>query len=236
MSKLPTTLAELFFVSLLLGLRHALEPDHLAAVSVLVGSAGAKPRNGFGTGALLGAFWGAGHTLSIVLLGGALLAARVTLPERAAAGLELLVAAMLIGLGVRALARAFREGQTGFAAAHRHGDQMPHGHVGPRDHAHVYGWVLGRGPLAVGLVHGLAGTGALAAFVLGTLPNPISGALYLAVFGLGSLCGMSLLTGFAGTQLPRFARHRRALGALTGALSLGMGLFWAFEQWRTFSA
>src|SRR5262244_3727847 len=96
----------------LLGMRHALEPDHLTAVSTLVTAAPGE--RGRYRAAMLGAFWGLGHTLSLVVL-------RTEMPARISDLFELFVAIMLVGLGVRAIALAVRQGPVGPAHAHHHG-------------------------------------------------------------------------------------------------------------------
>src|SRR5690242_4495685 len=114
----------------LLGMRHALEPDHLAAVSTLV----SQERNGF-RAAWLGVCWGVGHTLALVVVAAALVVLRAEMPASAANLFELLVAAMLIGLGVRAIVIASR--QAGGAGAHRHGHRfVVHSHGGA-PHVHI---------------------------------------------------------------------------------------------------
>src|SRR5215470_16955033 len=121
----------------LLGMRHALEPDHLAAVSTLV----SQERSGF-RAAWLGVCWGVGHTLALVVVAVALIALRAEMPAAAANLFELLVAAMLIALGVRAIVIAAR--QADGAGAHRHGlGFMAHTHGGA-PHVHIGGWTLAR--------------------------------------------------------------------------------------------
>ena len=144
------------------GMRHALEPDHLAAVSTLVaGERSAKASVRYA------AAWGAGHAAMLVVAGGALALLRTELPDVASDALELVVAVVLIALGLRGLAQAARSGRApagGQAFTHVHGDHA-HAHAGVRDHVHVNSWTLARLPFVVGLVHGLAGSGALAALV-----------------------------------------------------------------------
>jgi len=205
----------------LVGLRHAMEPDHLAAVSTLVADR-PRPR----TAALLGAFWGMGHLLSLVIVGVLLLAFRVQLSARWADGFELLVAAVLIGLGLRSFRGAFvtRAG----AAPHHHG-AVVHAHGARGEHVHVGPLTLAARPLLVGLAHGLAGSGAITALALSTMPGPGAAAAFVAVFALGSIGGMTLLSGIAGVPLERLARrpaaHAALLGAV-GALSLVVGVCW----------
>jgi hypothetical protein len=211
---------------LLRGMAHALEPDHLAAVSTLVADSRGVSRAGL----LLGAAWGAGHTFTLFVVGCVLFLFRTGMPPRIETLFELLVACMLIVLGIRALIRAVVEGRLGVARPHVHGvARHVHAHAGSDDHVHVRGFALARRPLVIGIVHGLAGGGALTAAVLAQLPTPLAGLLYMAVFGVGSSAGMALLSGIAGASLARLAERRKALPlllGLSGVVSLCLGLAW----------
>jgi ABC-type nickel/cobalt efflux system permease component RcnA len=214
-----------WFLGLLLGMRHALEPDHLAAVSTLVTEEN-NPRSGL----WLGAFWGLGHTLALLAVGAVLALLRTTLSERLTAAFELAVSAMLLFLGLRALLRARREMRPGPPLRHQHGGRL---HVHPGDAAHVH---LGRRafavrPLVVGVIHGLAGSGALTALVLAGFDTNAQRLAYTLVFGGGSVLWMALLSGLAGWPLARLLRSGRARGwtsAAAGALSVVMGLLWGW--------
>jgi hypothetical protein len=203
-----------------LGARHALDPDHLAAVSVLVTEA-PHPKSG----ALLGALWGVGHTAALLTVAFVLAALSTTLPETVAAAFELGVALMLILLGVRALTRAARAGGMGPPFAHVHGSG-PHAHTGSLQHVHVGRWVLAARPAVIGLVHGLAGSGMLTAFAASKLPSLPGRLTFIALFGAGSILGMttlSVLAGWSATRLLRSDRAARILLASTGALSVVIG-------------
>ncbi|GMU60983.1 MAG: hypothetical protein AMXMBFR34_27460 [Myxococcaceae bacterium] len=216
-------------VGLALGVRHAFEPDHLAAVSTL-----ATEQKSARAGLLLGAWWGLGHTAALLLVGGSLALLEAQMPDRAALTLEALVGVMVVALGLRALKRAFEEGRTGAVTSHQHAG-VPHTHAATGDHLHLRGWTLATRPLLIGLVHGLAGSGALTALVLAEQPSAAARLSYIALFGLGSVAGMALLTGLAGVPLMRVARAPRAAAALlgvAGALSVGVGAFWAFASAR----
>ncbi|MCC7415757.1 MAG: urease accessory protein [Acidobacteria bacterium] len=209
----------------LLGLRHALEPDHVAAVSTLMTS-----ERSSGRAALLGVFWGLGHTAALVAVGLALVVFRAELPPALADLFELLVAFMLVGLGARAVCTAARQGPDGPIHVHRHGGMM-HRHAAAPAHVHVWRWTLARRPLLVGAVHGLAGSGALTALVLTTLPSAASRLIYMALFGLGSTAGMAALSGLLGWPLARAGAHRSASRAITftiGAMSIGLGMVWGY--------
>lgn len=192
-------------LGLLQGLRHALEPDHVVALSTMIAEARtARTRVAYA------AAWGLGHAAMLLVVGAVLMAARSRLPARLDAAFELGVAVMLVGLGLRALVHAARR-VPGAAEAH-----------GARP------W-RGVGPLAMGMVHGLAGSGALTALVMAELPSFRLGVAFMLLFGLGATLGMSLLAGLAGTAIQRLLALRWGAAGLLGAtgfLSLGLGLLW----------
>jgi ABC-type nickel/cobalt efflux system permease component RcnA len=206
------------------GMRHALEPDHLAAVSTLV--AGQRTAR---ASMRYAAAWGAGHAVMLVVVGGALVALRAEMSDRASDALELVVASILVALGVRGLRQATRAGQAGASFVHRHGD-LQHAHPGPRDHVHVRGFTLDRLPFVVGLVHGVAGSGALAALVASRIESPAFALAFIVLYALGAAAGMSVLAGVLGWPLAALARSRRALSWVLGVsacLSLVVGVIWA---------
>lgn len=210
-----------------LGLRHALEPDHLTAVTTLVLKT-ERTRSCL----WLGAIWGVGHTLSIVALGSALLVSGTVLPARVSALFELGVAVMLMVLGARALCAALHNGDRGPMHRHSHGTDE-HAHNGPHAHFHVGGHTIALRPLVVGLVHGLAGSGAMTAFVVAQLPSLEWRILFLILFGIGSIAGMALASGVVGASLERTTAAptvRRTLAIASGVLSLGLGILWAVPE------
>ena len=207
----------------LLGMRHALEPDHLAAVSTMV----TRERNGY-KAALVGACWGLGHTLSLLAVGAVLLLLRAEMPPRVSDAFEFSVALMLIGLGWRAVHQAARQGTAGPAHVHQHG-HLVHRHAAVPAHVHVGRWTLARRPLLVGAVHGLAGSGALTALVLTTLPTTAARIAYISLFGLGSTVGMAALSGVLGWPLARLHAHQgsaRSISLIVGVFSIALGLAW----------
>lgn len=212
-------------LGLLVGLRHAFEPDHLTAVSTL-----AVESRDLRRGAMLGLLWGLGHTAALLLVGSILLATGALLPARLEAALELAVALMLVLLGLRSLHLAARTGSVGPIHRHRHRHLgAEHVHAAPDEHLHVGGRAFALRPLLVGLVHGLAGSGALAALAFAALPDTPSRLLYILLFGLGSIFGMAAASGLVGASLQRLARtspRRRALLTASGALSIAVGVLW----------
>lgn len=206
------------------GMRHALEPDHLAAVSTLVAD-----RRSARSAASYALAWGLGHALVLLVFGGALLLLRGHVPGRIGAGFELLVAGTLVVLGLRALRLAFVR-PAGDPVEHRHHGAV-HAHAAPSDHLHVRGVTISRRPLIVGCIHGLAGSGALAALVMPGMKSALVGFLYLALYGAGAALGMAMLAGVVGVPIARLVRTPRGVPVLlgaTGALSLVFGLAWGW--------
>jgi hypothetical protein len=207
----------------LLGMRHALEPDHLAAVSTLV----SRERDSV-KAALLGMCWGLGHTAGLVVVGAVLVLLRAELPAGVADLFELFVAIMLVALGSRAVLQAIRQGQP--VHQHRHAFAV-HSHSGMPAHVHIGAWTLARRPLLVGAIHGLAGSGALTALVLTTLPSTTARLSYMALFGLGSTVGMAALSGLLGWPLARLGSHHtvaRGISFAVGGMSVMLGVFWGY--------
>jgi hypothetical protein len=185
-------------VGFLLGLRHALDVDHVVAVTTIV----SRERE-FGRAAWIGALWGMGHSVSLLLVGGSIIAFRLIVPPRVGLTLELGVAFMLILLGFLNL-RA------------------------PGGHRHPHRTSPGR-PLLVGLVHGLAGSAAAALLVLATIRSTAAALAYLGIFAVGTIAGMTLVTALL--ALPariagdRALPYERGIRTAAGLLSLVVGLF-----------
>jgi high-affinity nickel-transport protein len=224
-------------------MRHATDADHVIAVGTIV-SREATIRSA----ARIGLFWGLGHSLTILLVGGAIVAFGVVVPPRLELGMELSVGVMLIVLGLATLTRRRRDrGLDPEGPHHNH----PHAH-GDYVHAHAHGHAPGthghredatplarldrrfrRGglyealrPFVVGVIHGLAGSAAVALLVAAAIPGLPWAVAYLVVFGAGTVAGMMLVT--AATALPfvyapRAAALQRSLGLAAGTASLGFG-------------
>jgi ABC-type nickel/cobalt efflux system permease component RcnA len=219
----------------LIGMRHALEADHVAAVAALAtGSRGVKQT------VRLGLAWGIGHTLTIFAVGGIVLLLDAAVPERIAAVLESVVGIMLIVLGAGVLRRMIHD-RVHFHR-HRHGRMLhfhAHSHAGEGDHAgsvhaHRHAGALTRRALLVGTVHGLAGSAALVLLTLGGIGSAKFGFAYMALFGLGSLLGMAALSGAIAIPLRltslRMTWAYNGLTAGVGLVSIGIGAGLLFEQ------
>jgi len=230
-AQVPTTL----MLGFVLGMRHALDADHIAAVAALTES-----RGGLRRAVVNGASWGLGHALTIGLAGGTAILLRAAFPERLALAFEFAAAVMLIALGLVAMRRALRERL--HVHEHRHDDVTHahlHFHAVPHDagmhatHLHPHPMRLALRPFLVGTVHGLAGSAAIAVLVLATMPSVVAGCVYLVVFGAGTMAGMALMS--LVLSAPLVVAERRAAGwsrALSGAAgfgSLAVGLLLAWQ-------
>ncbi len=212
------------------GVRHALEPDHLVAVTALV----ADDRRAVQV-ARLGFSWGLGHTLTLLAAGTSLALVRTSVPEIASTALEALVGVMLIALGGRALRSSHAMATSGPEVRHAHGCGV-HIHATSAEHVHIGPLTVARRPLVVGMVHGLAGSGALAAMAMATLPTIELQILCMALFGIGSAAAMAALSGLAGVPLARLARQPAAfawVSASAGVISMAAGAIWSWPLvWR----
>lgn len=224
---MDSSLSAALVTGFLLGMRHALDADHLAAVSALVSRHRSLVRS-----SLLGTFWGVGHTAALLAAGIATIVFKLTITPEAEKTLETLVALMLIALGGHVLLRSAGALRV-HRHAHTHGDGPHvhvHVHVGDDPAVHDHGHLLraGRRPLLVGLVHGLAGSAALMLLVLATIPSTTGAILYIVVFGVGSTLGMLLLGGVMAIPFAMAAARSPALHAviqaLAGAATLALGL------------
>jgi len=181
-----------------LGLRHAIDPDHIAAMGTIVSR---EPSTG--RAALLGASWGLGHSVSLFAASIVIIALDIPIPARIASILELMVAAMLIALGVQSLVRAF--------------DPKPRTPV-----------VTARRPFLVGLVHGLAGSGGLALLVLPGLRDSLTAFSFVGLFALGSAGGMAMWSAALAWPLGkiprRHARSGKWIGSVSGLASVLCGI------------
>src|SRR2546426_1560223 len=238
-----TTLGPAVALGFVLGLQHATDADHLVAVATIV----TRSRR-FRDGVLVGVLWGLGHAVTLTLAGGGVILLNVTLPEALTTGLELMVAAAIVALGVFRLRDALRE--VGGAAPghlladHDHGEGAPFhshphehgGHVHAHPHVHPEPSLLsvlgGARPVAlralgIGALHGLAGTAAVSLLVLATLRAPLEGFVYLGVFALGTVAGMSALTAvmtYSGALPLRFRHAHRALALGSGVAAITFGI------------
>jgi hypothetical protein len=208
-------------VGAVVGVRHALEPDHFAAVATMIGSERSSLR-----AALLGIYWGVGHTIAIVVVGAALVLLQAEMPGRASSVVDLMVSLMLVCLGVRAMLQAARASEAKMPLQPQR--LVVHSDDGVRVDERRGAWPLAR-PLLVGAIHGLAGSGALTAVVLATLPSTASRLAYVALFGVGSTLSMAAMSGLLGWPLARLGTHHvvaRSIIFAVGVGSAALGVAW----------
>jgi len=217
------TVVSTWLFGLVSGMRHAFEPDHVAAMSTLVAEGHGSRR-----AAWLGAWWGLGHTTALLAVGLVLGLLRAELSTGVEEALEFGVGLMLLGLGALAVRRGIAEVRGGPDAWHAHGGHTHH-HPARGSHVHLGHWTLSPRSFIVGIVHVLAGSGAQVALAMTELSSMPARLLYVALFGLGSVAAMATLSGLAGWQLARLASRRGAhawLQVTAGALSLIVGGLW----------
>ena len=226
-------------LGLVFGLKHATEVDHVVAVTTLVSEHRSLWRS-----ALVGGLWGAGHTVSIVVVGVLVLVFRVTIPLPVTKWLEFGVALMIVSLGVLAMTRVLRRRSDVHLHRHSHdGQSHVHIHFHERGtehansaltpaHSHAISRV-GLKPLLVGAMHGLAGSAALTLLVLTQIQPVWLALLYLALFGIGSTVGMMLMSGLIGLPFTfsnrRLTKVNYGLQTVAGCLSIVFGLWYAFQ-------
>jgi cytochrome c biogenesis protein CcdA len=228
----PGMFASLLTLGFLLGVRHALEADHVAAVASLATRARSARDS-----ARLAALWGAGHALMLLLVGGAVVALGAVLPDGLARLLEAAAGALLAALGLDVLRRL--RGQRVHFHLHRHDDGVrhvhAHSHAGEsagshdaRAHEHEHPRGLFLRALLVGSVHGMAGSAALVVLSLQAVSSTPRALAYMAVFGLGSILGMVLFSLAVALPLSLRAGHlgrlARGLEAVLGVVSVALGL------------
>ncbi len=220
----------ILLLGLLIGMQHALEADHVAAVSSLCTDTRSVRRI-----AAHGAVWGLGHSLTLFIFAGAAVLLDLRFGDTLAQVLEGVVGMMLIFLGGQVLFRLWRE-RLHFHT-HRHSDGRTHFHVhshrgenvdhDPGHHVHAHANRLPLRTLVVGMVHGLAGSTALVVLTATTVQEPVIGLFYIGLFGLGSIAGMTVLSSllavpFAWTA-QAFTWAHRSLQAVVGLATIGVG-------------
>jgi high-affinity nickel-transport protein len=243
--------AAILALGFLLGMRHATDPDHVVAITTIV-----TKQRGIAKAGLIGALWGLGHTFTIFVVGTIIILFQVSIPPRVGLSMEFAVAAMLILLGIlnltgvlSVLQHKFTTGAQILAASSiRTSDATaPRSSGAVAQPTSVNGrplhWLnrVSQGvgpynilrPLAIGIVHGLAGSAAVALLVMTTIHDSWWAVAYLLLFGLGTVVGMMLITAVIATPLTftlgKFAGWNRGMAMASGLLSLGFGLFLSYQ-------
>lgn len=228
-----TSTATILGLGFFLGLKHATEADHLAAVSTIV-----TERKSLLSSAIVGGIWGLGHTISLLIVGFFVLLLNFQVSEQSERMLEFCVGVMLVLLGLNVLRKLFQGGKLHFHA-HEHGTRVhthPHLHeASEKEEPHTHhGLSFSPRALIIGMVHGLAGSAALMLLVLPTIESRPLGLLYIVVFGIGSIGGMMLMSLLVGLPFTltafRFNRFNHILQSVAGLVSIGLGLYIMYEK------
>ena len=225
-------------IGLVLGMRHSTDPDHVVAVSTIV-----SRERSVKYGAIIGAMWGLGHTLTIFVVGAGIILFNLTIPPRLGLSMEFAVAAMLILLGVLNLTGVLhrltehftppplRLGHPDTEATVLSVAEQPHTKLPVASRlCNRFGYYHLVRPLVIGLVHGLAGSAAVALLVLSMIHNPRWAIAYLVVFGLGTVVGMMLMTTVMAIPVALSGRaSSRYLTVASGLASVCFGLFMVYQ-------
>jgi ABC-type nickel/cobalt efflux system permease component RcnA len=234
-AKLPSFVG-IVLLGLFLGMRHSTDPDHVVAVSTI-----ASRERSVRHGALLGVFWGVGHTLTIFLVGSAIILFGLVIPPRVGLSMEFSVALMLVLLGILNLTGVLRWLAERFApVSHSRTRETANSGIFGNKAKSGFGRIISRygsyqvfRPLVVGLVHGLAGSAAVALLVLSTIRSPLWAIAYLLVFGFGTIIGMILMTSAMAIPVAYTGRHSKVAGKylspISGIVSTAFGLFLVYH-------
>lgn len=215
-------------IGFVLGLQHAIEADHLAAVSAIV-----SEKKSLYSASIVGGFWGLGHSISLFIVGAVVILLKLQISESTEARLEAIVGGMLILLGINALRKLFTAKEV-HAHAHEHGT---------REHVHIHSHDkedetthhrFSPRSILIGMVHGLAGSAALMLLVVPTISSPVVALSYILIFGVGSIGGMMAMSFLIGLPLhftaQRFNFLNKGIRLCAGVFSLCLGAFIVYEK------
>ncbi|MCH6266404.1 sulfite exporter TauE/SafE family protein [Neobacillus citreus] len=224
---------EVGFLSILalgfvLGIKHAIEPDHVIAVSTIASQSKKLLRS-----SLAGVFWGIGHTATLFIIGIIIILMKGEIPEKWAMSLEFLVGIMLVYLGVSTV--------LSFKSIHihqheHHGEEHKHvhshTHMGKHGHKHKHQNVSYLKSMVIGLIHGLAGSGAMVLLTMSTVHSVWEAALYILIFGVGTIIGMLFFTTIIGIPFVFSSKKvglNKSLTQITGLISIVFGIFYMYD-------
>ncbi len=216
-------------IGFLLGLHHAIEADHLAAVSTIV-----SEKKSLLTASLVGGLWGVGHTISLLAVAVLVIFLKLQISETAEARLEAAVGFMLILLGANALRKLFTAERV-HIHTHEHGArEHVHLHSHAREESEASHHRFSPRSILIGMVHGLAGSAALMLLVVPTIASPAVALVYVLIFGIGSIAGMMAMSFLIGLPMHftagRFAFLNHGIRLVAGIFSLGLGAVIVYEK------
>lgn len=218
----------------IIGLKHAVEADHLAAVSTIV----AERKNVFSS-TIIGGFWGVGHTISLLIVGALVIFLKLQISESVEAKLEAIVGGMLILLGLNALYKLWQKDKihvhTHEHAGHEH--IHIHAHENEKEEESHHFMRFSPRAIAIGMIHGLAGSAGLMLIILPLISSPAVAFSYILIFGVGSIGGMMLMSLLIGLPLHltagKFEILNKSILGLAGIFSLALGGFIIYEKLLT---
>ena len=225
---MDVTLLTVLTMGFILGIKHAIEPDHVIAVSTI-----ASQSKKLWHSSLAGVFWGVGHTLTLFVIGIMLILFKGEIPEKWAMSLEFLVGIMLVYLGVKTI--------LSFKNIHIHhhkhdGDDHKHVHThqnsGEHDHKHQHKKITYLKSMLIGLIHGLAGSGAMILLTVSTVKSMGEAAIYILIFGAGTVIGMLFFTTIIGIPFVLSKKNKTIsgrLGIVTGVISTIFGAYYMYN-------
>jgi sulfite exporter TauE/SafE len=215
-------LISLLGLGLVLGLKHALDADHVIAVSAIVSQTRSLRKS-----SLYGALWGIGHTTTLLIVGAIILGFKLAMPEKMALSFEFIVGIVLVILGIDVIRRIKKEKI--HLHEHEHDKKRHahfHSHREDKSHTHTHKSVI------VGMVHGVAGSAALTLLVLTTVKSIFHGLLYILVFGFGSIIGMVFISAIIGLPfvvVSKFDKVHSIIGMIAGTISILFGVTIMYE-------
>ncbi len=219
-------------IGFIFGLYHAIEADHLAAVSAIV----SEHKNVL-TASVIGGFWGIGHTISLFIVGALVIFVKVQISESTEGVLEGFVGIMLVLLGVNAIRKIFKAEKVHTHTHEHDGHEHRHLHIHRKENSEASHHRFAPRAVIVGMMHGLAGSAGLMLLVLPTISSPAVALLYIAIFGVGSIAGMMIMSLLMGLPLyftaGRFVLINKGIRLLAGAFSLVWGALLINEKFLT---
>jgi ABC-type nickel/cobalt efflux system permease component RcnA len=225
---MEVSLLSIVALGFVLGIKHAIEPDHVIAVSTIASQSKKLFRS-----SLAGVFWGIGHTATLFIVGIILIVMKDKIPEKWAMSLEFLVGIMLVYLGITTL-RSFKNKHV--HKTEHDGEEHKHFHShkpnGEHEHTHQHNNVDYFRSMLIGLVHGLAGSGAMVLLTMSTVKSVWEGAIYILVFGAGTVIGMLFFTTIIGLPFVLSAKKLSlniTLTRMTGVISTGYGIYYMYN-------
>lgn len=204
------SLLSILLLGFLLGIKHAIEPDHVIAVSTIASESKNLKRSVFA-----GVYWGIGHTATLFIVGMFLIVAKNNITDMVALSLEFIVGIMLVSLGLNSILKFMKHPR-------HHTHNIPNQEK--KNHTHVKSFFIG-------LVHGLAGSAAMVLLTMSTVSTVWEGALYILIFGCGTVLGMLSFSTLIGVPfiLTSGKKINRNLNNLAGIISILFGFYYMYN-------